>query len=123
MVGGTLRTDDHQRIKDTHVTTEAQVPSPTKGFTTLFLIELWEGFGYYDMTAEVMLFMVQELGYTDDRANLTLGAFAALADTVPTTCAWSTGFLRRSSPARTTLAPTLPIRKPTSASSPLPGSS
>ncbi len=29
------------------MTTEAQAPSRTKGFTTLFLIELWERFGYY----------------------------------------------------------------------------
>ncbi len=70
------------------MTTEAQTPSRTKGFTTLFLIELWERFGYYGMTAVVVLFMVQELGYTDDRANLTFGAFAALAYTVPAIGGW-----------------------------------
>ncbi len=68
--------------------TEAQTPSRTKGFTTLFLIELWERFGYYGMTAVVVLFMVQQLGYTDDRANLTFGAFAALAYTVPAIGGW-----------------------------------
>ncbi len=68
--------------------TEAQTPSRTKGFTTLFLIELWERFGYYGMTAVVVLFMVQKLGYTDDRANLTFGAFAALAYTVPAVGGW-----------------------------------
>ncbi len=70
------------------MTTEAQTPSRTKGFTTLFLIELWERFGYYGMTAVVVLFMVQRLGYTDDRANLTFGAFAALAYTVPAIGGW-----------------------------------
>ena len=70
------------------MTTEAQTPSRTKGFTTLFLIELWERFGYYGMTAVVVLFMVQSLGYTDDRANLTFGAFAALAYTVPAVGGW-----------------------------------
>ena len=70
------------------MTTEAQAPSRTKGFTTLFLIELWERFGYYGMTAVVVLFMVQQLGYTDDRANLTFGAFAALAYTVPAVGGW-----------------------------------
>lgn len=70
------------------MTTEAQTPSRTKGFTTLFLIELWERFGYYGMTAVVVLFMVQKLGYTDDRANLTFGAFAALAYTVPSFGGW-----------------------------------
>lgn len=70
------------------MTTEAQTPSRTKGFTTLFLVELWERFGYYGMTAVVVLFMVQRLGYTDDRANLTFGAFAALAYTVPAIGGW-----------------------------------
>lgn len=70
------------------MTTEARAPSRTKGFTTLFLIELWERFGYYGMTAVVVLFMVQKLGYTDDRANLTFGAFAALAYTVPAVGGW-----------------------------------
>src|SRR5512140_2730343 len=70
------------------MTAEAQTPSRTKGFTTLFLIELWERFGYYGMTAVVVLFMVQSLGYTDDRANLTFGAFTALAYTVPALGGW-----------------------------------
>jgi len=70
------------------MTTEARTPSRTMGFTTLFLVELWERFGYYGMTAVVVLFMVQQLGYTDDRANLTFGAFAALAYTVPAVGGW-----------------------------------
>ncbi len=70
------------------MTTAAQAPSRTRGFTTLFLIEMWERFGYYGMTAVVVLFMVQQLGYTDDRANLTYGAFVALAYTVPAIGGW-----------------------------------
>ena len=70
------------------MTTAVQAPSRTRGFTTLFLIEMWERFGYYGMTAVVVLFMVQRLGYTDDRANLTFGAFAALAYTVPAIGGW-----------------------------------
>ncbi len=70
------------------MTTEAKTPSRAKGFTTLFLIELWERFGYYGMTAVVVLFMVQKLDYTDDRASLTFGAFAALAYTVPAVGGW-----------------------------------
>jgi POT family proton-dependent oligopeptide transporter len=68
--------------------TEARQPSKTLGFTTLFLIEMWERFGYYGMTAVVVLFMVQQLGYTDDRANLTFGAFSALAYAVPAIGGW-----------------------------------
>ncbi len=70
------------------MTTEATAPSRTKGFTTLFLIELWERFGYYGMVAVVVLFMVQVLDYTDQRAALTFGAFAALAYTVPAVGGW-----------------------------------
>src|SRR5512141_1910874 len=55
----------------------------TLGFVTLFLIEMWERFGYYGMTAVVVLFMVERLSYSDDRANLTFGAFTALAYAVP----------------------------------------
>ena len=47
-------------------------------FAALFLIEMWERFGYYGMTAVIVLFMVQKLGYSDDRATLTFGAFAAM---------------------------------------------
>ncbi len=70
------------------MTTEPRQPSKTMGFTTLFLIEMWERFGYYGMTAVVVLFMVQQLGYTDDRANLTFGAFSALAYAVPAIGGW-----------------------------------
>lgn len=63
-------------------------PSRGLGFATLFLIEMWERFGYYGMTAVVVLFMVQKLGYTDGRANLTFGAFSAMAYAVPAVGGW-----------------------------------
>jgi POT family proton-dependent oligopeptide transporter len=63
-------------------------PSKTLGFTTLFLMEMWERFGYYGMTAVVVLYMVQQLGYTDTRANLTFGAFTAMAYAVPAIGGW-----------------------------------
>jgi proton-dependent oligopeptide transporter, POT family len=44
---------------------------------------MWERFGYYGMTAVVLLYMVQQLGYTDERANLTFGAFTALVYAAP----------------------------------------
>jgi len=65
-----------------------QTPSRTLGFIALFLIEMWERFGYYGMTAVVVLFMVQKLGYTDDRASLTFGAFTAMAYAVPAVGGW-----------------------------------
>ncbi|MGH8320301.1 MAG: peptide MFS transporter [Steroidobacteraceae bacterium] len=63
-------------------------PPRSLGFVALFLIEMWERFGYYGMTAVVVLFMVQKLGYTDDRANLTFGAFSAMAYAVPAVGGW-----------------------------------
>jgi proton-dependent oligopeptide transporter, POT family len=57
-------------------------------FTALFLIELWERFGYYGMTAVVVLFMVQQLGYVDERASLTFGAFAMMVYAVPSIGGW-----------------------------------
>ena len=63
-------------------------PSRTLGFVTLFMIEMWERFGYYGMTAVVVLFMVQKLDYSDERANLTFGAFTAMAYAVPAVGGW-----------------------------------
>ena len=68
--------------------TQKQSASRTAGFVTLFLIEMWERFGYYGMTAVVVLFMVQHLHYSDDRANLTFGAFSAMAYAVPAIGGW-----------------------------------
>src|SRR6185437_7289058 len=76
-------------------TAEAEAAAPksadrskTLGFVTLFLIEMWERFGYYGMTAVIVIYMVQQLGYTDDRANLTFGAFTAMAYAVPAIGGW-----------------------------------
>jgi POT family proton-dependent oligopeptide transporter len=57
-------------------------------FRTLFLIEMWERFGYYGMAALLVLFMVQELGFDDARANLTWGAFTALVYASPAIGGW-----------------------------------
>jgi len=57
-------------------------------FTAVFLVELWERFGYYGMTAVVVLFMVQSLGYSDERANLTFGAFAMMVYAAPSVGGW-----------------------------------
>ena len=68
--------------------TQTGKPDKTMGFVTLFLIEMWERFGYYGMTAVIVLYMVHQLGYTDDRANLTFGAFTAMAYAVPAVGGW-----------------------------------
>ena len=68
--------------------TQTGTPSKTLGFTTLFLIEMWERFGYYGMTAVVVVFMAQQLGYGEENANLTFGAFTGIAYAIPAIGGW-----------------------------------
>lgn len=60
----------------------------TRAFSTLFLIELWERFGYSGMASLLVLFMVQKEGFGDQQANLIWGAFTALIYTAPTIGGW-----------------------------------
>ncbi|HET7395555.1 MAG TPA: oligopeptide:H+ symporter [Gammaproteobacteria bacterium] len=62
--------------------------SQTRSFSTVFLIEMWERFGYYGMQALIVYYMVQRLGFTDDRANLTWSAAAALIYVAPAIGGW-----------------------------------
>src|ERR1700755_2615962 len=57
--------------------------SQTRSFSTVFLIEMWERFGYYGMAALLVLFMIDKLGFGDSHATLTWGAFAALVYASP----------------------------------------
>src|SRR5690242_8451467 len=52
--------------------------SKTRSFSTVFLIEMWERFGYYGMQVLIVYYMVQRLAFTDSSAALTWGAAAAL---------------------------------------------
>src|SRR4051812_49307810 len=67
-----------------------QVPptTQTRSFMTIVLIELWERFGYYGMQALIVYYMVQRLGFDDDRANLVWGAAAALIYVSPAIGGW-----------------------------------
>jgi POT family proton-dependent oligopeptide transporter len=62
--------------------------SQTRSFTTVFLIEMWERFGFYGMAALLVLFMVERLGFDDARANLAWGAFTALVYAAPAIGGW-----------------------------------
>lgn len=62
--------------------------SQTRSFSTVFLIELWERFGYYGMAALLVLFMIDKLGFTDSHATLTWGAFTALVYAAPSIGGW-----------------------------------
>ncbi|HEX9173944.1 MAG TPA: oligopeptide:H+ symporter, partial [Telluria sp.] len=71
-------------------TMRAQAPTATqtRSFTTIFLIELWERFGYYGMQALIVYYMVQRLGFEDSRATLVWSACAALIYVSPAIGGW-----------------------------------
>jgi POT family proton-dependent oligopeptide transporter len=60
----------------------------TRSFTTIFLIEMWERFGFYGMQALIVYYMVQRLGFPDERATLVWGAAAALIYVAPAIGGW-----------------------------------
>jgi len=62
--------------------------SQARSFGTVFLIEMWERFGYYGMQALMVYFMVERLRFDDDKANLTWGAFSALVYAAPAIGGW-----------------------------------
>lgn len=55
---------------------------------TLWLLELWERFGYYGMQALIVYYLVQRLGFDDSRANLVWSAAAALIYVAPAIGGW-----------------------------------
>src|SRR6185503_472144 len=79
---------DHSPTDEAGVKPVQSTPSRTRSFTVLFMIEMWERFGFYGMAVLLVVFMKNELGFTDDRANLTWGAFAAMVYAVPTVGGW-----------------------------------
>jgi POT family proton-dependent oligopeptide transporter len=68
--------------------TAPTTPSQTRSFTTIFLIEMWERFGFYGMQALIVYYMVQRLGFPDERATLVWGAAAALIYVAPAIGGW-----------------------------------
>lgn len=67
-----------------------QQPRP---FFMIFFVELWERFGYYGVQGILAVFFVKQLGFSQEQAFITFGAFAALVyglisigGTLATTC-------------------------------------
>ncbi|HTW38878.1 MAG TPA: oligopeptide:H+ symporter [Steroidobacteraceae bacterium] len=63
-------------------------PSQTRAFSTIFLIEMWERFGFYGMQVLMVTYMIRKLGFEDTRANLVWGAAAALIYATPAIGGW-----------------------------------
>ena len=68
--------------------TSGTVPNQSRAFATIFLIEMWERFGFYGMQALIVYYMVQRLGFPDERATLVWGAAAALIYVAPAIGGW-----------------------------------
>ncbi|MDI3263294.1 MAG: oligopeptide:H+ symporter [Fulvimonas sp.] len=62
--------------------------SQTRAFSTVFLIEMWERFGFYGMQVLMVTYMVKKLGFVDVKANLVWGAAAALIYVTPAIGGW-----------------------------------
>ncbi len=59
-----------------------------RSFSAVFLIEMWERFGFYGMQALLVTYMMKKLGFVDTHANLVFGAAAALIYTTPAIGGW-----------------------------------
>ncbi|MFI4889837.1 MAG: peptide MFS transporter [Steroidobacterales bacterium] len=67
--------------------TDAPV-SQTRSFSAVFLIEMWERFGFYGMQVLMVTYMIKKYGFVDTRANLVWGAAAALIYATPAIGGW-----------------------------------
>jgi POT family proton-dependent oligopeptide transporter len=70
------------------MTTTQRPASQTRSFTTIFLIEMWERFGFYGMQVLMVTYMIKKLGFVDTRANLVFGAASALIYATPAIGGW-----------------------------------
>ncbi|MGA0585895.1 peptide MFS transporter [Dyella sp. KRB-257] len=62
--------------------------SRTRSFSTVFLIEMWERFGFYGMQVLMVTYMIKKLGFADTKGNLVWGAAAALIYATPAIGGW-----------------------------------
>jgi proton-dependent oligopeptide transporter, POT family len=62
--------------------------SQTRSFSTVFLIEMWERFGFYGMQVLMVTYMMKKLGFVDTKSNLVWGAAAALIYATPAIGGW-----------------------------------
>jgi proton-dependent oligopeptide transporter, POT family len=54
-----------------------------RAFYPIFFVEVWERFGFYGVQALIVLFMVQSLGHSDEKADFLFTAFTALVFLFP----------------------------------------
>src|SRR3990167_8290317 len=54
-----------------------------KPFYLIFLLEIWKRFGFYGVQTLLVLFMVQQLGFSDSHADFLFTAYCALVFLLP----------------------------------------
>lgn len=62
---------------------EAMILGHPRGLVTLFFTEMWERFSFYGMRALLVIYLTQHFLFSDDRAQGTYGAYAALVYLMP----------------------------------------
>lgn len=62
---------------------EATVLGHPRGLVTLFFTEMWERFSFYGMRALLVIYLTQHFLFSDERAQGTYGAYAALVYLMP----------------------------------------
>jgi POT family proton-dependent oligopeptide transporter len=70
------------------LTTDSAPASQARSFSTIFLIEMWERFGFYGMQVLMVTYMLKKLGFVDTHANLVWGAATALIYATPAIGGW-----------------------------------
>src|SRR5260221_7847156 len=75
-------------MRRTAVTQVSMPVYQSRSFSTIFLIEMWERFGFYGMQVLMVTYMMKKLGFIDTRANLVWGAASALIYATPAVGGW-----------------------------------
>ena len=65
-------------VSYTHLTAPTGLLQQPRPFFMIFFVELWERFGYYGVQGILAVFFVKQLGFSQEQAFITFGAFAAL---------------------------------------------
>lgn len=65
------------------MTTQQLETKQPKAFSLLFLVEMWERFGYYGVASLLVLFMTKVFHFSDDHAYSTFAALSALIYITP----------------------------------------
>ena len=70
--------ESNTRRRNMNTTAPTGLLQQPRPFFMIFFVELWERFGYYGVQGILAVFFVKQLGFSQEQAFITFGAFAAL---------------------------------------------